>query len=166
MIEIVIPMIKNTLTVIAKDHLLEGMLPEEWDFTRLVEDLKAVLSTEEIPALSANNVHSAEDLQELLKDTLTSYIERVNALESDADAQQVLRQISLHFLDSGWTSHLSAMQHLKEGIELKTIPTRKIQRLYQKEGFEIFLHTFSHFEKRGCFIFSKIYNCPTKYIMR
>ncbi|MDG2739475.1 preprotein translocase subunit SecA, partial [Vibrio parahaemolyticus] len=47
MIEIVIPMIKNTLTVIAKDHLLEGMLPEEWDFTRLVEDLKAVLSTEE-----------------------------------------------------------------------------------------------------------------------
>ena len=160
MIEIVIPMIKNTLTVIAKDHLLEGMLPEEWDFTRLVEDLKAVLSTEEIPALSANNVHSAEDLQELLKDTLTSYIERVNALESDADAQQVLRQISLHFLDSGWTSHLSAMQHLKEGIGLRQYQQEDPARLYQKEGFEIFLHTFSHFEKEVALYLARYITVP------
>ncbi|EMI9087329.1 accessory Sec system translocase SecA2 [Bacillus sp. WC2507] len=160
MIEIVIPMIKNTLTVIAKDHLLEGMLPEEWDFTRLVEDLKEVLSTEEIPALSANNVHSAEDLQELLKDTLTSYIERVNDLESNEDAQEVLRQISLHFLDSGWTNHLSAMQHLKEGIGLRQYQQEDPARLYQKEGFEIFLHTFSHFEKEVALYLARYITVP------
>lgn len=160
MIEIVIPMIKNTLTVIAKDHLLEGMLPEEWDFTRLVEALKEVLSTEEIPALSANNVHSAEDLQELLKDTLTSYIEHVNDLESNEDAQQVLRQISLHFLDSGWTNHLSAMQHLKEGIGLRQYQQEDPARLYQKEGFEIFLHTFSHFEKEVTLYLARYITVP------
>lgn len=160
MIEIVIPMIKNTLTVIAKDHLLEGMLPEEWDFTRLVEDLQKVLSTEEIPALSANNVHSTEDLQELLKDTLTSYIERVNDLESNEDAQEVLRQISLHFLDSGWTDHLSAMQHLKEGIGLRQYQQEDPARLYQKEGFEIFLHTFSHFEKEVALYVARYITVP------
>lgn len=160
MIEIVIPMIKNSLTVIAKDHLLEGMLPEEWDFTRLVEALKEVLSTEEIPALSANNVHSAEDLQELLKDTLTSYIEHVNDLESNEDAQQVLRQISLHFLDSGWTNHLSAMQHLKEGIGLRQYQQEDPARLYQKEGFEIFLHTFSHFEKEVTLYLARYITVP------
>ncbi|MES5953587.1 accessory Sec system translocase SecA2 [Bacillus fungorum] len=160
MIEIVIPMIKNTLTVIAKDHLLEGMLPEEWDFTRLVEALKEVLSTEEIPALSANNVHSAEDLQELLKDTLTSYIERVKDLESNEDAQQVLRQISLHFLDSGWTNHLSAMQHLKEGIGLRQYQQEDPARLYQKEGYEIFLHTFSHFEKEVTLYLARYITVP------
>ncbi|MDJ1478296.1 accessory Sec system translocase SecA2 [Bacillus sp. LS15-K4] len=160
MIEIVIPMIKNTLTFIAKDHLLEGMLPEEWDFTRLVEALKEVLSTEEIPTLSANNVHSAEDLQELLKDTLTSYIERVNDLESNEDAQQVLRQISLHFLDSGWTNHLSAMQHLKEGIGLRQYQQEDPARLYQKEGFEIFLHTFSHFEKEVTLYLARYITVP------
>lgn len=160
MIEIVIPMIKNTLTVIAKDHLLEGMLPEEWDFTKLVEALKEVLSTEEIPALSANNVHSAEDLQELLKDTLTSYIERIKDLESNEDAQEVLRQISLHFLDSGWTNHLSAMQHLKEGIGLRQYQQEDPARLYQKEGFEIFLHTFSHFEKEVALYLARYINIP------
>ncbi|MEQ3592786.1 accessory Sec system translocase SecA2 [Bacillus albus] len=160
MIEIVIPMIKNTLTVIAKDHLLEGMLPEEWDFTKLVEALKEVLSTEEIPALSANNVHSAEDLQELLKDTLTSYIERIKDLESNEDAQEVLRQISLHFLDSGWTNHLSAMQHLKEGIGLRQYQQEDPARLYQKEGFEIFLHTFSHFEKEVALYLARYINVP------
>ncbi|MGG5783697.1 accessory Sec system translocase SecA2 [Bacillus albus] len=160
MIEIVIPMIKNTLTVIAKDHLLEGMLPEEWDFTKLVEALKEVLSTEEIPALSANNVHSAEDLQELLKDTLTSYIERIKDLESNEDAQEVLRQISLHFLDSGWTNHLSAMQHLKEGIGLRQYQQEDPARLYQKEGFEIFLHTFSHFEKEVALYLARYITVP------
>ncbi|MDC6155169.1 accessory Sec system translocase SecA2 [Bacillus albus] len=160
MIEIVIPMIKNTLTVIAKDHLLEGMLPEEWDFTKLVEALKEVLSTEENPALSANNVHSAEDLQELLKDTLTSYIERIKDLESNEDAQEVLRQISLHFLDSGWTNHLSAMQHLKEGIGLRQYQQEDPARLYQKEGFEIFLHTFSHFEKEVALYLARYINVP------
>ncbi|HFK1548889.1 TPA: accessory Sec system translocase SecA2 [Bacillus albus] len=160
MIEIVIPMIKNTLTVIAKDHLVEGMLPEEWDFTKLVEALKEVLSTEEIPALSANNVHSAEDLQELLKDTLTSYIERIKDLESNEDAQEVLRQISLHFLDSGWTNHLSAMQHLKEGIGLRQYQQEDPARLYQKEGFEIFLHTFSHFEKEVALYLARYINVP------
>ncbi|MEI5911705.1 accessory Sec system translocase SecA2 [Bacillus albus] len=160
MIEIVIPMIKNTLTVIAKDHLLEGMLPEEWDFTKLVEALKEVLSTEEIPALSANNVHSAEDLQELLKDTLTSYIERIKDLESNEDVQEVLRQISLHFLDSGWTNHLSAMQHLKEGIGLRQYQQEDPARLYQKEGFEIFLHTFSHFEKEVALYLARYINVP------
>ncbi|WP_088232455.1 accessory Sec system translocase SecA2 [Bacillus cereus] len=160
MIEIVIPMIKNTIVAIAKEHLVEGMLPEEWDFTRLVEALKEVLSTEEIPALSANNVHSAEDLQELLKNTLTSYIERVNDLEKNTDAQQVLRQVSLHFLDSGWTNHLSAMQHLKEGIGLRQYQQEDPARLYQQEGFEIFLQTFSHFEKEVALYLARYITVP------
>ncbi|MBJ7985760.1 accessory Sec system translocase SecA2 [Bacillus cereus] len=160
MIEIVVPMIKNAVATIANEHLLEGMLPEEWDFTRLVEALQEVLSIEEIPALSANNVHSAEDLQELLKDTLTSYIKRINDLEKNADAQQVLRQISLHFLDSGWTNHLSAMQHLKEGIGLRQYQQEDPARLYQKEGFEIFLQTFSHFEKEVALYLARYITVP------
>lgn len=97
MIEIVVPMIKNTVATIANEHLLEGMLPEEWDFTRLVEALQEVLSIEEIPALSANNVHSAEDLQELLKDTLTSYIKRINDLEK-------MQMHNKYYVKSAYTS--------------------------------------------------------------
>ncbi|MFE7914056.1 accessory Sec system translocase SecA2, partial [Bacillus mobilis] len=91
---------------------------------------------------------------------LTSYIERVKDLESNEDAQQVLRQICLHFLDSGWTNHLSAMQHLKEGIGLRQYQQEDPARLYQKEGYEIFLHTFSHFEKEVTLYLARYITVP------
>lgn len=150
MIETFIPMIEHAVDAIAKQHLLEGMLPEEWDFTKLIVALQEVLPSESFPELSANNIHSPEDLQAELKDTIADYIERVKELDSHTDLQQSLRQVGLHFLDQNWINHLEAMNHLKEGIGLRHYQQEDPTRLYQKEGLEIFLYTYSTFEKDMC----------------
>ncbi|AWC27708.1 accessory Sec system translocase SecA2 [Bacillus cytotoxicus] len=150
MIETFIPMIEHAVDAIAKQHLLEGMLPEEWDFTKLIAALQEVLPSESFPELSANNIHSPEDLQAELKDTIADYIERVKELDSHTDLQQSLRQVGLHFLDQNWINHLEAMNHLKEGIGLRHYQQEDPTRLYQKEGLEIFLYTYSTFEKDMC----------------
>ncbi|EJS10574.1 accessory Sec system translocase SecA2 [Bacillus mycoides] len=150
MIELVIPMIEHSVDAIAKQHLLEGMLPEEWDFTSLTASIKEVLAAETLPPLSANNVHSPEDLQIVLKDTISSYIERVQELNDHADLQQSLRYVGLHFLDQNWVNHLDAMTHLKEGIGLRQYQQEDPTRLYQKEGLDIFLYTYGNFEKEMC----------------
>ena len=133
MIETIIPMIEHAVDAVAQRYLIEGMLPEEWDYASLTEEIEALLSNEEIPSLSANNVHSIEDLHILLKDSISNYVERVKALENNTGAQQALRQLGLHFLDSNWTNHLSAMQHLKEGIGLRQYQQEDPIRLYQKK---------------------------------
>ncbi|EJQ74020.1 protein translocase subunit secA 2 [Bacillus cereus HuA2-4] len=150
MIELVIPMIEHSVDAIAKQHLLEGMLPEEWDFTSLTASIKEVLAAETLPPLSANDVHSPEDLQIVLKDTISSYIERVQELNDHADLQQSLRYVGLHFLDQNWVNHLDAMTHLKEGIGLRQYQQEDPTRLYQKEGLDIFLYTYGNFEKEMC----------------
>ncbi|EOV9528815.1 accessory Sec system translocase SecA2 [Bacillus cytotoxicus] len=150
MIETFIPMIEHAVDAIAKQHLLEGMLPEEWDFTKLIAALQEVLPSESFPELSANNIHSPEDLQAELKDTIADYIERVKELDSHTDLHQSLRQVGLHFLDQNWINHLEAMNHLKEGIGLRHYQQEDPTRLYQKEGLEIFLYTYSTFEKDMC----------------
>ncbi|UYX53401.1 accessory Sec system translocase SecA2 [Bacillus thuringiensis] len=160
MIEIIIPMIEHAVDAVAKNYLIEGMLPEEWDYTSLTEDLKELLPNEEVPLLSANNVHSIEDLHALLKDIISGYIERIKNTESNIEAQQAFRQIGLHFLDSSWTNHLSAMQHLKEGIGLRQYQQEDPTRLYQKEGFEIFLQTYSHFEKEMVLYIARYLKIP------
>ncbi|MGU3370006.1 accessory Sec system translocase SecA2 [Bacillus mycoides] len=150
MIELVIPMIEHSVDAIAKQHLFEGMLPEEWDFTSLTASIKEVLAVETLPPLSANDVHSPEDLQIVLKDTISSYIERVQELNDHVDLQQSLRYVGLHFLDQNWVNHLDAMTHLKEGIGLRQYQQEDPTRLYQKEGLDIFLYTYGNFEKEMC----------------
>ena len=124
------------------------MLPEEWDFASLTASLNEILSVENMPSLSANNVHSPEDLQSVLKETLSLYKERVNELDSHTDLQQSLRYVALHFLDQNWINHLDAMTHLKEGIGLRQYQQEDPTRLYQKEALDIFLYTYGNFEKK------------------
>ncbi|TKH21474.1 accessory Sec system translocase SecA2 [Bacillus wiedmannii] len=150
MIEIIIPMIDHAVEAISKQYLLEGMLPEEWDFASLTANINEILPVENMPSLSANNVHSPEDLQSVLKKTLSLYKERVNELNSHTDLQQSLRYVSLHFLDQNWVNHLDAMTHLKEGIGLRQYQQEDPTRLYQKEGLDIFLYTYGNFEKEMC----------------
>ncbi|ALQ66639.1 accessory Sec system translocase SecA2 [Bacillus thuringiensis] len=150
MIEIIIPMIDHAVEAISNQYLLEGMLPEEWDFARLTANINEILPVENIPSLSANNVHSPEDLQSVLKETLSLYKELVNELNSNTDLQQSLRYVALHFLDQNWVNHLDAMTHLKEGIGLRQYQQEDPTRLYQKEGLDIFLYTYGNFEKEMC----------------
>ncbi|WP_270607228.1 accessory Sec system translocase SecA2 [Bacillus mobilis] len=150
MIELIIPMIDHAVEAISKQYLLEGMLPEEWDFARLTENISEILPVTNMPSLSANNVHSPEDLQSVLKETLSLYKERVNELNSHTDLQQSLRYVALHFLDQNWVNHLDAMTHLKEGIGLRQYQQEDPTRLYQKEGLDIFLYTYGNFEKEMC----------------
>ncbi|PGK44220.1 accessory Sec system translocase SecA2 [Bacillus anthracis] len=150
MIEIIIPMIDHAIEAISKQYLLEGMLPEEWDFARLTANINEILPGENIPLLSANNVHSPEDLQSILKETVSLYKERVKELNSHTDLQQSLRYVALHFLDQNWVNHLDAMTHLKEGIGLRQYQQEDPTRLYQKEGLDIFLYTYGNFEKEMC----------------
>ncbi|MEM5622726.1 accessory Sec system translocase SecA2 [Bacillus thuringiensis] len=150
MIEIIIPMIDHAVEAISKQYLLEGMLPEEWDFASLTANINEILPVENMPSLSANNVHSPEDLQSVLKETLSLYKERVNELTSHTDLQESLRYVALHFLDQNWVNHLDAMTHLKEGIGLRQYQQEDPTRLYQKEGLDIFLYTYGNFEKEMC----------------
>ncbi|HDR7515148.1 accessory Sec system translocase SecA2 [Bacillus mobilis] len=150
MIELIIPMIDHAVEAISKQYLLEGMLPEEWDFARLTENINEILPVTNMPSLSANNVHSPEDLQSVLKETVSLYKERVNELNSHTDLQQSLRYVALHFLDQNWVNHLAAMTHLKEGIGLRQYQQEDPTRLYQKEGLDIFLYTYGNFGKEMC----------------
>ncbi|MGG2093557.1 accessory Sec system translocase SecA2 [Bacillus sp. S13(2024)] len=150
MISLVIPMIEHTVEHTAQKYFLEGMLPEEWDFTSLTEELQAIFPSETLPPLSAGDVNSIEELQAALQDTIASYTEKVRELENRLEVQQATRQMGLHYIDQNWVHHLEAMHNLKEGIGLRQYQQEDPTRIYQKEALDIFLYTYSKFEKEMC----------------
>ncbi|WP_410984674.1 accessory Sec system translocase SecA2 [Bacillus cereus] len=160
MIEITTPMIEHTIDSILKKHLLEGMVPEEWNFIALTEELQSIMPTEELPLLSENTVNSIEELNNLLKDSISSYLDKVRALNDHTELQQALRQVGLHYIDQNWVNHLDAMHNLKEGIGLRQYQQEDPTRIYQKEGLDIFLYTYSNFEKEMCLYVARHLTVP------
>ncbi|MCI0765970.1 accessory Sec system translocase SecA2 [Bacillus sp. TL12] len=160
MIEITTPMIEHTIDSIGKKHLLEGMVPEEWNFIALTEELQSIMPTEELPLLSENTVNSIEELNNLLKDSISSYLTKVRVLNDHTELQQALRQVGLHYIDQNWVNHLDAMHNLKEGIGLRQYQQEDPTRIYQKEGLDIFLYTYSNFEKEMCLYVARHLTVP------
>ncbi|KEK22827.1 accessory Sec system translocase SecA2 [Bacillus gaemokensis] len=149
-IELITPMLEHIINSIAKKYLLEGMVPEEWNFTSLIEELQSVMPTEELPLLSANTVHSIEELHNLLTDSLANHLNNVQALHDDTALHHAFCQMGIHLLDQNWINHLDAMHNCKKSIELKPYQEEEPAHMYQREGLKIFLYTYSNFEKEMC----------------
>jgi preprotein translocase subunit SecA len=48
------------------------------------------------------------------------------------------RSIMLNFLDSHWREHLSALDHLRQGIHLRGYAQKNPKQEYKREAFELF----------------------------
>jgi preprotein translocase subunit SecA len=48
------------------------------------------------------------------------------------------RAIMLNFLDSHWREHLSALDHLRQGIHLRGYAQKNPKQEYKREAFELF----------------------------
>lgn len=159
-IETILPMIEHTIHSIAKKYLLEEIVPEKWNFTALLEELQAIMPIEELPTLSASTVNSFESFNKRFANTIANYLDQVRALHAHTKREQTLQQVGLHALDQNWANHLDAMHNLKEAIGLQQYQQEDSIRMYQKEGLEIFLCTYSNFEKEMCLYIAQSLTVP------
>jgi preprotein translocase subunit SecA len=75
-----------------------------------------------------------EDLSILM---LTNYKKRRHEWAEDL-ANQVERQISLRSIDRNWTKHIDTMEHLREGIHLRSYANTNPLQDYVNEGYRLF----------------------------
>src|SRR4029450_11429105 len=96
-----------------------------------------------------------EERVEMSTATLAELLhERVHALHQEREVAftpPVMRQLEkfvlLQTIDQLWKEHLLNMDHLKEGISLRSYGQRQPLQEYQKEGFEMFEEMISAVHK-------------------
>jgi preprotein translocase subunit SecA len=76
----------------------------------------------------------AEDLSILM---LSNYKKRRSEWPEEV-ANQVERQISLRSIDRNWTKHIDTMEHLREGIHLRSYANTNPLQDYVNEGYRLF----------------------------
>ncbi len=113
--------------------------PEQWDLASLIGELSQYYPTRFGTEELAEAV-SPEQVEESIRtEAIDYYRNRSAAFPGGEDmARQVEREIMLQIIDQRWREHLSDMDYLREGINLRAMGQQDPLVAWQREGFEMF----------------------------
>lgn len=121
-------------------HIPPDSLEELWDVAALEKELKAETGLE-IPLqkmLEENPDLHEETLRERIIETADQAYTAKEALASADVMRQFERSVMLQSLDNHWREHLAALDHLRQGIHLRSYAQKNPKQEYKREAFELF----------------------------
>ncbi|KUM53319.1 preprotein translocase subunit SecA [Rheinheimera sp. EpRS3] len=140
--------ISETISAIRTD-VIEGVisqyippqsLDEMWDIPGLEQRLKADFNLE-LP-ITQWLADDKKLFEEKLRERIQQEVEQAYSHKEQMVGPQVLRQfekaIMLQSLDTHWKEHLAAMDHLRQGINLRGYAQKNPKQEYKREAFELF----------------------------
>ena len=121
-------------------HIPPGSVEEQWD----VPSLEKTLEAETGLALPLQK--QLEENPNLHEETLREHIQQAaeeayQAKELRATAgvmRHFERAVMLQILDNAWREHLAALDHLRQGIHLRSYAQKNPKQEYKREAFELF----------------------------
>ncbi len=121
-------------------HIPAGSLEEQWDVAGLERALDSEL-TLQVPVqqwLKDDPGLEQEALRErIVTAAHTAYHEKTAPVEAQA-MRQYERGLMLQSVDTHWREHLSSLDHLRQGIHLRSYAQKNPTQEYKREAFELF----------------------------
>ncbi|MAG76285.1 MAG: preprotein translocase subunit SecA [Colwelliaceae bacterium] len=155
----VVGVIRNdVLNGIIDQHIPPQSLEEMWDVPGLEERLKGEFNTE-LPI--AQWLEEDKSLhEETLREKIVETFEAAYKAKEEMVGADVIRQfekaVMLQSLDSHWKEHLSAMDHLRQGIHLRGYAQKNPKQEYKRESFELFSEMLDNLKYDVIGILSKV----------
>jgi preprotein translocase subunit SecA len=159
--DILYDMADEVLEETLADVIPKGTYPEEWDIELLNENLKRLYGVpiekmdDETLRLNGQleiklEACKAEELhEEIYKAATGTYDLKEKEVGPDL-LRYPERMIMLQVLDNLWREHLLAMDHLKEGIGLRSYAQKNPLNEYKREGFDLFRHMNFRMKEEIC----------------
>ncbi|MFZ4584907.1 MAG: preprotein translocase subunit SecA [Acidimicrobiia bacterium] len=125
----------------AVQHLIElycaAEYYEEWELEDLVREAGGYWPCD-ISVERLRDVMNKDELTEIFtREALAKYAEKEEKLGVDG-LREVERRVMLSVIDQRWREHLSEMDYLREGINLRAMGQRDPLSEWQREGFDMF----------------------------
>lgn len=131
------------LTDLTRTYIPENSIEEQWN----LQGLQTILHDEwliDLPLASmleqANSMTDEDCLQAVIKQSETIYQAKVQTIGRETFCA-FERSIMVQTLDARWREHLSALEHLRQGIHLRGYAQKNPKQEYKREAFELFAQT-------------------------
>ena len=126
-----------------------GSVEEQWDVASLEKVLQGEFNLQ-LPLQKM--LEESPDLhEETLRETIQNAAEEAYAGKEEMAGADTMRQferaVMLQSLDNHWREHLAGLDHLRQGIHLRSYAQKNPKQEYKREAFELFgalLDTVKH----------------------
>lgn len=125
---------------VISDSIPPQSIEDMWDIAGLEEALKAEFAIE-LPVqqwLDADDNLHEESLREKILDAVVQQYQQKEEVAGAASMRAFEKQVFLHILDTLWKEHLAAMDHLRQGIHLRSYAQKNPKQEYKREAFQMF----------------------------
>ncbi len=121
-------------------YIPEGSLEEQWDVPGLERALDSELALKlplqqwlkDEPGLEDHDLR-----KRIVEAAHKAYHEKLTAVDAQA-MRQYERALMLQSIDTHWREHLSSLDHLRQGIHLRSYAQKNPTQEYKREAFELF----------------------------
>ncbi len=130
----------EVITAAVRSHIPPGSLEEQWDPEGLNQELESEFGVHvDIPRWIAEDKSLNEEgiLARCLEECRKAYKQKEATIGSEL-MRNVEKQVMLRQLDLHWKEHLAAMDHLRQGIHLRSYAQKNPKQEYKREAFEMF----------------------------
>ncbi|MGB9129966.1 MAG: preprotein translocase subunit SecA [Thiobacillus sp.] len=121
-------------------HIVPGSMDEQWDVAGLEKALASQFSLH-LPLqqwLDEDKTLNEEALRKKIMQAADAAYKEKEAQVGADGLRQFERAVMLQSLDTHWREHLSALDHLRQGIHLRGYAQKQPKQEYKREAFELF----------------------------
>lgn len=132
-------MIEDVCEELVNTFRSEKKVPlDQWPWDEMKQSFKATFNTElEISAVECSEKF-AGNIEEYFTARANEIIDEKFSKYEDEQVKLALREILLTTFDNHWKEHLLAMDHMKEGINLRAYAQKDPLTEYKRESFTLF----------------------------
>jgi preprotein translocase subunit SecA len=131
---------EDVLISMIATHIPPESVEEQWDVPALERELKAETGLE-LP-LQKMLEDNPDIHEETLRDFILTEANKAYSEKEELASPEILRQfersVMLQSVDNHWREHLSALDHLRQGIHLRSYAQKNPKQEYKREAFELF----------------------------
>jgi preprotein translocase subunit SecA len=138
--EIIRAMREGTVVDIITTHIPPGTVEEQWDVAGLERALAGELSLH-LPVqqwLREDENLDEESVRARIVEGANAFYQAKMETVEPSVLHQFQRGVMLQTLDTYWREHLSALDHLRQGIHLRSYAQKNPKQEYKREAFELF----------------------------
>ena len=138
--EVITNLRQGALEEVFRRHVPEGTVEEQWDINGLEKELQ---NDWQLPVPVSQWLKENEDLGDeailarIVEEADKRYHAKIERVGAEAFGN-FERSIMLQSIDQHWREHLSALEHLRQGIHLRGYAQKNPKQEYKREAFELF----------------------------
>jgi Preprotein translocase subunit SecA (ATPase, RNA helicase) len=131
----------DVINEIIDKYIPPGIIDEMWDVQGLAETMarEFSISLDVTKWIESNNDLNEQALREKIIHCFDDVYRQKEQLITPGIMRRLEKQVMLDILDRYWKEHLVGMDHLRQGIHLRSYAAKNPKQEYKREAFELFL---------------------------